>query len=139
MAEKKAYHIYIHHTLVSVSKEIYQVYYSGKRCEKTLSEKDERNGLVSYDALDTGDILGEEMIPDVDAPSVEEIAVANVLHDKLRRCLALLPPAERELIEAIYFEGLSERQVSKQTSTPQKTVHDRKCKILAKLNILINQ
>lgn len=79
MTEKKEYRIRSCGTLVPVTQEVYQVFYQAKRRAKTLYEKDERNGLVSYDGMDTEDTLGEEMIPDRDAISVEDAAIA-ILH-----------------------------------------------------------
>lgn len=46
-------------------------------------EKDERNGLVSYDSMDTEDILGEETIPDQCLPSVEDSALNSLLIKQL--------------------------------------------------------
>ncbi len=63
-----------------------------------MYEKDERNGLVSYDAMDTDDTLGEEMIPDSDASNVEDIVVNRLLREKLRCCLSQLTTEERSLI-----------------------------------------
>lgn len=62
MAEKKEYRVRVCGVLVPVTQEVYQVFYQTKRHAKTLYEKDERNGLISYDGMDTEDTLGEEMI-----------------------------------------------------------------------------
>lgn len=139
MADKTKYCIRIHNTLVPVTQEIYQAYYGGKRQEKTLIEKDERNGVVSYDAMDTAGIVGEDMIPDPTNFSVEDYVVASIMREKLHRCLALLSEKERTLMEALYFEGLSERQLSERTNTPQRTVHDRKVKTLHKLKKMMDK
>lgn len=98
MAEKKEYCVRVRGALVPVTQEVYQVYYQAKRRAKTLYEKDERNGLVSYDGMDTEDTLGEEMIPDRDAISVEDAAIADALRKELRRCLAMLPQQEKEIL-----------------------------------------
>ena len=113
MAEQKKYYIHVPGTLVEVSEGIYFAYYQEKRRGRTLREKDERNGAVSYDGLDTPELTGQEMIPDRDAVSVEDAAIANILRGELHRCLTLLNEPDRQLIHAIYFEGLSEREYSK--------------------------
>ena len=74
MAEEKKYYIRVRGTLVQVASEVYKACHQTKRRAKTLYEKNERNMLVSYDAMDTDDMLGEEMIPDQDLPSVEVFA-----------------------------------------------------------------
>ena len=79
---------------------------------RTLNDKDKRNGKISYDNLDTAELLGEDMIPDLDAVSVEDAAIARVMHQQLHRALRLLTKPEQELICAIYFQRLSERKLS---------------------------
>ena len=137
MAEQKKYYIHVPGALVEVSEDIYFAYYQEKRRGRTLREKDERNGAVSYDGLDTPELTGQEMIPDRDAVSVEDAALANILREKLHRCLALLDEPDRQLIQALYFEGLSERKYAKRVEIPQQTISDRKRRILARLKKLL--
>ena len=137
MTEKKEYRVRSCGTLVPVTQEVYQAYYQAKRHDKTLCEKDERNGLVSYDGMDTEDILGEEMIPDRDAISVEDAAIANILRSKLHRCLNLLDEPDRRLIHALYFKGMSERKYAKCAGIPQQTISDRKRRALSELKKLL--
>lgn len=137
MAEQKKYYIHVPGTLVEVSEGIYFAYYQEKRRGRTLREKDERNGAVSYDGLDTPELTGQEMIPDRDAVSVEDAAIANILRGELHRCLALLNEPDRQLIHAIYFEGLSEREYSKKTGMHHMTIHSRKVAILRALKKMI--
>ena len=137
MAEHKKYYINVPGALVEVSEGVYFAYYQEKRRGRTLREKDERNGAVSYDGLDTPELTGQEMIPDRDAVSVEDAAIANILRDKLHRCLSLLDEPDRQLIQALYFEGLSERKYAKRVEIPQQTISDRKRRILARLKKLL--
>ena len=137
MAEQKKYYIHVPGALVEVSEDIYFAYYQEKRRGRTLREKDERNGAISYDGLDTPELSGQEMIPDRDAVSVEDAAIANILRGELRRCLALLDEPDRQLIHALYFEGLSERKYAKRVEIPQQTISDRKRRILARLKKLL--
>lgn len=133
MAEHKQYYIHIPGSLVEVSESVYFAYYQEKRRNRTLEEKDERNGTVSYDGLDTPELSGQEMIPDRDAVSVEDAAIATILRDELHRCLALLDKPDRQLIQALYFEGLSERKYAKRVGIPQQTISDRKRRVLSRL------
>ena len=137
MAEKSKYIIRVQGKLVEVTEDVYRVYYGMERRLLTLNEKYARNGKTLYSDLDTSEMLGEEVIPDSDAVSVEDAAVALVLHDQLHRALKMLTPAEQKLIYAIYFEGLSERQVSKQSGVHYMTIHNRKIKILEKLGKML--
>ena len=93
MAEKKAL---LHSCWMHFGggfKEIYTTYHQLKRRERYLEERDRDCGVFSYHALDTGELAGEELLSDPQAPTVEETAIAAILQRQLRRCLSLLPPA----------------------------------------------
>lgn len=137
MAEKKTYHIRSSRTSVEVTQEVHCAYHSVERHFRTLNDKDKRNGKISYDNLDTEDSLGEEMIPDRDAVSVEDAAIALVMRQQLYQALQLLPQQVQELIYAIYFQGLSERTLSQRMGIHYMTVHSRKVRILKKLRRLL--
>lgn len=137
MAEKKKYYIRVPEALIEVSKDVYLAYHQEERRVRTIEEKDQRNGKVSYDDLDTTDLTGQEMIPDRDAVSVEDAAIAAVLQDKLRHCLDLLDEPDKKLIYALYYGGMSERQFALKTGTHHMTVHNRKAAILRLLKKLM--
>lgn len=137
MAEKEKYYIRVHNELVSVTKEVYRANNSAKRQIRTQRDRDKRHGLLSIQAFDTETINGEEMIFDPLAESVEDQVVDAIMAAKLHTCLKLLLPEERNLIMAIFFEGKSERKLSQEISVPQKTINDRKRKILRKLKKLM--
>ncbi len=130
MAER---YIRIRGKLVAVTEEVYYTYYHMGRQRRTQAEKDSRRQVASYDALDTEDSLGIDLLVDRDSPSVEELAIANVMAEKLHRCLALLPEGERALLEKIYFCNQSEYKVAQTLGIPRMTVHNRKVKALCKL------
>ena len=60
------------------------------------------------------------------APSPEEEAVHNDELDSLRKALEMLKSDERELIVAIYYDGLSEHQLFARLGVPQTTINYRK-------------
>ena len=126
MEENKKYVIMISGEQIEVSSEIYQAYYGIERHTRTLDEKDQRHGLVLYSNLDTPEMSGEAMIPDRDAVSTEDAAIARILCEKLHRCLNLLPEGDQRLLTAIYFDGLSERELAEKSGVPQSTINDRR-------------
>lgn len=130
MADK---HIKIRGELVAVTEEVYYIYHHMGRQRRTQAEKDGRRRVASYDALDTNDGLGIDLLVDEASPGVEEAVIARIMSEKLHRCLALLPERDRSLLEKIYFEEMSERQVAQIIGIPQKTLHDRKIRALRKL------
>lgn len=109
MAEKEVYIIKVEGELVEVSPEVYYAYFRMERQERGQEEKKQRNSVVSYDALDSDETVGLETVPDLTAPSLDDLMMMRELRHQLRCAIRALPPGERELIQAIYFEGLSER------------------------------
>jgi len=138
MADKEQYIIKVEGNPVEVTPEVYYTYYRMARQERGQEEKKQRNGVFSYDALDTGETVGLEAIPDSITPSVEETLVSKELKACLHRAIDNLPRAERELIEAIYFQGMSEREYAKHVGISQAGVSHRLRKTLSKIRILMN-
>ncbi len=93
---------------------------------------------MSYDALDTGETVGLETISDSTTPSIEEMLLNNELKACLHRAIESLPRAERELIQAIYFQGLTEREYAKHIGMSQAGVSHRLRKTLSKIRILMS-
>lgn len=94
-----------HGQLISVSEDVYYTFYRFKRYELNLEEKDSRNQKVLFSNLDTGKMTGEEMIPDENMEPVEDEAVRNIMIEKLKQAIVGLRPAEREILDLIYFQG----------------------------------
>lgn len=49
----------------------------------------------------------------------------------------MLTPKEQELIKELFFKGKSEHQISREINIAQRTIHDRKVRILSKLKKLM--
>jgi hypothetical protein len=88
MAEKKEYRIKVQGQLVSVSEEVYVTYYRMKRRETYLEERDTANGVFYYSSLDTAETNGEDGIPDLLSPRVEDLIMDKLILEKLHQCLA---------------------------------------------------
>lgn len=142
---------------VPVSEEVYTVYAQSERQLEymALDLKRDRvlqdaNGKAALDQNGQPIILPERevsldklMAEDWDYPSSvpsPESAVLDQLEiTALHQCLASLDTDERTLIEALFFEGLTERAYSERSGIPQKTVNDRKNRILKKLHQLLKK
>ena len=138
MAEKK-YYIRVPEALVEVTEEVYKASRYMDRHFQTLEEKDARNRVFSYDALDTDEMLGAELFPDQSSSCMEDQVIAEMMAANLRRCIALLPVEDQKLIQAIYYEGATEKDTGKQFGISQRAVSKRLHQILQKLQILINR
>lgn len=55
----------------------------------------------------------------------------------LRLSIAQLAPSEQELITALFYDGMTEREYAIKSGIPQKTINDRKRRILLKLKKII--
>lgn len=138
MADKEIYYIPIEGKLIEVDENVYVAYYKMGRRERYLEERDQDNGVVSYDALDREGRNGEELFPDPEIESVEALALTQELLHQLHKCIDMLPRTERELIRAIYFEGLSDRKYAERIHKSQVGVSKKHKKILAKMKMLLN-
>lgn len=126
----------LHGMLMEVTKAFYKDFYKDKRCQKYLHEQSDANGDISYDMLTTDEFNGEDILIDNSMDIAQQVE-NTIMLDKLKHCIPLLNPNEYELIDALFFRSLSEREWSAETGIPQKTINDRKRRILAKLKKLL--
>lgn len=75
---------------------------------------------------------------DVTAPTLEEVVEAHELRERVRHAVSLLPKAERELIRAIYYEELTERDVAESEGVSQNKIFKQRQRALAKLRLLLD-
>ena len=118
------YTIYIKGEAVPVTEEVYRTYYKEKRREKTLTEKDARNGASSFAEMD---------LLTADNPSAEQLIIAREMHERLCAALAALGEDEHLMICALYVERLGVAELSRRLGVPRKTLEFRRNKVLAKL------
>ena len=138
MADKEKYTINIQGKLIEVSEDVYYAYFRMERKERWQEQKKQEHGVVSYDALDNGEMVGAENVADLNIPSMEDLAIAKELNDRLHHAIAALPKAERELIQAIYYEGMSEREYAKKRGISQMGANKQRRKILSKLKMFLD-
>ena len=138
MADKEKYMIKVEGKLVEVTPEVYYAYFRMERQERWQEEKQQGHAVVSYDALDDGETVGVEVVPDLTTPSMEEAVMTQEIHEKLHRAVDALPKAERELIQAIYFDGFTEKEYAVSSGLSQQGVSYRLRKVLSKLRIFMD-
>lgn len=133
---KQHHFIDVHKTLLEVSKDNWTKHNRERDRDRYLQKLDLKNGLLSYDAFDTADDNGQDILIDT-TQDIAEIAEKNILTDKLSKCLLLLTKEEQELIYALFYRELTEQEFSSETGIPQQTINYRKLKILKKLKKLL--
>jgi len=134
------FYIYIGGNPVEVSAEIYHTYYAMARREKYQYERDNAKGTYLYSNLDTSEVLGEEMIPSSKTSKpVEHEVFENFTVEQLYAAIGKLDEWERDLIGALYFEGKSQSQLSRETGIPQQTISYQSDKALKNLRSLMGE
>ena len=133
----KKYNIYINNTKFEVSEEIYKEYYKEKEHSKYLRKEERKVSIVSYEEL-SNKLSAEDIIAD-DTVDVENEAINNIMISKLKEALKTLSEQELELINSLVYQEMSEREFSKRTGIPQKTVNNRKNKLFHKLKKILEK
>ena len=136
---KKKYQIKVQGQLVPVSEEVYVTYHRMKRRETYLEERDMAHGVFYYSAMDSVETSGEDGIPDLASPRVEDVVVDKLIAEKLHRCLAQLSKEEQALIFALYFQGKSQSELERETGIKQQTISYRERQIRLKLKKMIEK
>lgn len=137
MAEHEKYYLPVKGNMIEVTETVYRAFYKHKNREE-YEDKREAQKVLSFNALDTETSTGESLMPDMEDTDPENQALARELMSQLHRCIAHLPRAERELIKALYFDGMTETQYASKIKMSQPGICRRHQKILAKLRKLMN-
>lgn len=135
MSDNKKYTIVVKHQRVEVSKAIYYAYHKARETER-YQNKVARQFELSLERFQE-DGVHVELHFTPHQPTFEDKLIAQEQIQKLRVALAVLNPEEKLLIYELFFNGKSERDLSAKIAIPQKTINDRKKKILIKLRHLI--
>ena len=125
---KKIYKIKIGAEIVAVT---WKVYYAYKRpiWRESKRWKVRRNKEVSYELLRENGFDCENTLQE----SVDNTVVTRVLTEKLRHILPILNDEDRYLIEELYYNNRTERDMAKEMAMSKTTFHDRKKRLLQKL------
>lgn len=118
--------------LLEVTPEEYIQFYRQQNRQKYLLRKAAENQDFSFDMLTTEDFNGADILIDP-TQNVAEQAEHNLMVDKLRECLPMLKSEEWELIDALFFRELTEREYAAEKGIYHNAVHKRKRRILEKL------
>lgn len=135
MSENKKYTIVVKRQRVEVSEAVYRTYHKEREAERYQNKLIHQNELSLERFREDGvniDYLIVRVQPDI----LEKLIHQEQL-DALWSALQTLPEGERFLIDELFFNEKSERELSEMISVPQKTINDKKKRILLKLRRLI--
>lgn len=121
---------------VDVSSEVYHAYARADRRERYCYER-EAGLLVSLERLGEDGAwlphLREQCVE-----SAEDTVIREMITARMMDALALLCPKERELLDQLYFQSISAREVARASGVYHRTILYRRDKALEKLLRLIN-
>ncbi len=118
--------------LLEVVREQYTDFYRDKERWRYLKKLDTNHSLLSLERFTESEGNVIDFVVD-EAVDVAETVIHAAMVDRLKSALPLLSGSEQALINAIFFEELSEREVGLRLGVTQSVVNKRKAKILAKL------
>lgn len=123
---------------IEVTEEVFCVYAQAERRERYITDEQEMGKILSLDQLQADGLFMSVLEEHLPSSAEAEAIQAEELY-LLRIALRQLNPDEAALIRSIFFEGLSERQLSKRTGVPYMTIHNRKVRILKKLKYFLER
>ena len=142
-------YIRLHGKQISVSDEVYELYHKTARKARYFAKElkyrkirvDTKNESVLYvpareDSLDRLMDDNAEQFADRHE-SVEDMVLRRISIERLYKALDRLTEKERKLIEALFFEEMTEREVAHSLGISQPAVHKQKNKILKKLKLFL--
>lgn len=128
---------------VEVPEDLYRAYAQADRRERYVREEMEAGKLLSLDKLLEDDVplepLGVDLVPSAEDTTLEqeESSETAMQLKKLTEALSGLNTAERQLLQALYFEGIPAREYARQLGVYHRTVLYRRDKLLEKLRRMI--
>ena len=129
---KKEYYVTINGERIPVSEEVYRAY-------RQPAWREHKRRTVRLEMERSLDLLMDDGFDVVDDQKlVDELVADKLLLDALLQALAELTEDERSLIDALYFRGMSERDIAGLYSMSQQAVNKRKRRVLDKLRDLLN-
>lgn len=142
--EHKKYTLTVYNTVtrrneeIEVTKEVYHAY-----CRTGWGIKNNDASFYEHEIQMSGLIGGENGAYEnfrefIDAENIPDTIVSKMIESEtLRQVLSALADTEKALVEALYFNGLAEREYAKKTGVAPMTLHDRKIRILKKMKKML--
>jgi len=135
--QERRYTLVVKKERITVTEEVYKAYYKLKERERYLDKLAEEKH-ISLEACKDNGIQIEYILASLEE-SIEDSIITKDMIARTLECLIHLDENEQLLIGELFFKGKSERQLSAETGMPQKTINDRKRKILLKLKKYIEK
>ncbi len=106
------------------------------RRERYLEERDIKNGVMNFGDIEDANYSAEEKIVDENT-NIEMEVIDKILYSAVLEAMSSLSEEEIWLIQELFFYGQNERELSRKTGIPRKTISYRKEKALSKIRKFI--
>ena len=116
--------------LMEVSETEYTDYYRERNHARYLIRRDQKHRLRSLDVIDT------ETVAD-DGEDVSQLVCAREEIRALRKSLGMLGDEERKLIDALFYRGMTERELARQYGISKGSIYRQKVEVFNKLRKMI--
>lgn len=135
---KKDYYIFLEDSKVDVSEKVYKGYWQETNRENYLNRLDKENklGYFSEFISDGTNRSMEERLIDK-AVDLEKLVAVKMQIEALNKALDKLSPEEREIVQALFFDEIPQRELAKTLNISQGAVFRRKEKTLEKLKVFL--
>ena len=124
---------------VEVPEDVYLAYAQADRRERYIMEEQSSGKLLSLEQMEEDallpDYVGAETAPSAETEALEREGLRNLAEQKQILLLALLSlkDTDRELINALFFDGASTREYAQRMGVSQRAVIKRRDRILRDL------
>ena len=124
---------------VEVPEDVYLAYSQADRRERYITEEQSSGKLLSLEQMEEDallpDYVGAETAPSAETEALEREELRNLAEQKQILLLALLSlkDIDRELINALFFDGVSTREYAQRMGVSQRAVIKRRDRILRDL------
>ena len=132
---KKEYYLYVKGKAVPVSEEVYKAYWKITEHEKYLYKKDREHCVLPFSSFDYDGHFVDNIIDE--KIDLEKIVEVKMQIEELHKALNTLTKEERELMEAIFYNGESLRTIGKKEKVSYQSIAKRRDKILDKLREIL--
>ena len=136
---KKNYYLFVGDKKIDVSEKIYKEYWQETNRENYLKRLDRKNKLSYFSEFVTEekDRTIEERFADKSI-DIEKLVAVKMQIAALHEALNKLNPEEREIIQALFFDEIPQRELAKTLNISQGAVFRRKEKTLKKLKVFLD-
>lgn len=135
--ESRKYFIPVDGKYYETTKEVYKVYYQMDRRERYLEERDIKKGVQTFSDISNSIYSADEIIADVNV-DVCGTAISNILFETVLEALSILTEEENWLIQELFFNGKTEREVALELNLSKTALHYRKEKVIKKIKENLN-